>query len=144
MERLWTTITTVALAIAGALSALIVGVALIVPVYGSESTMISVNADGTETTTTTTGGATLVSVNGTWGLIAASIPLVVTIVVALLLLPATGRAGLVAGWVITALYLGFCVLAAMSIGIFIAPVGLALFIACLAARRNPQTALAPA
>lgn len=140
MTRPWTTITTVALAVAAALGALIVAVALVVPVYGSESTMTTVNADGSETTTTTTGGATLVGVNGTWGLIAASIPLAVTIVVALLLLPGTRRVGPVVAWVLTVLYLLFCVAGAMSIGMFIAPVGLALFIACLAARRVPAPA----
>ncbi len=136
MSGPWTRITTVALAVAAALGALIVVLGLVLPVYGSESTMTTVNADGSQTTTTTSGSATMVSVNGWWGLVAVSIPLAVTILVALLLLPGTGRVGPVVAWVLTLAYCGFCVLGAMTIGIAIAPVGLALFIACLAARRT--------
>lgn len=143
MIRYWNPITAVALALAALISAGLLVAAAVVPVYGTETASASLAPDGTLTSSSTTsGGATLVAVNGLGSLVVVAVPLLVTLVVGALLLRATGWWGYAAAWIVTGLYTVLCVLALMSIGIFLAPVAMVLVVACATAR-IPVSALVP-
>ena len=119
---------TVRFALAGAILwsiALVVG-ALTVPLYSGSSagSVGSAGADSTggvviDPVTSTT--ATLVAVNGWWGLVIAGIPLVACVVVGTLLLRAGGRAAQVAAAVVVGLLGVLTVLSLLSIGLFLVP-----------------------
>ena len=123
---------TVRVALAGATLwsiALVVG-ALTVPLYSgsSASSVGSASADSTGgvvvgpvTTTSTTATATLVEVNGWWGLVIAGIPLAACVVVGALLLGPAGHAAQVAAAVVVALLGILTVLSLLSIGLFLVP-----------------------
>jgi hypothetical protein len=124
-------VTTVRIALAAAaLWAGGLGVAaLTLPAYtGSSSTADA--SGGLETTSTT---ATLVEVNGTWGLVVACLPLAVCLVVGALLLGPGGRATQLAAAALVALLGALTVLSLLSIGIFIAPVTVGLAVAVISA-----------
>ena len=117
----------IALASATLWSLALVVAALTVPVYSGESQ----STDSTGATNTTSTSATLVSVNGWWGLVVASLPLVACLVVGALLLGPVGRGVKVAAVVVVALLGVGAVLSLFSIGIFVLPVvaGLAVAVA---------------
>lgn len=141
MARPWTWPTTVALVAAAVASIGLLVLALVAPVYATESQ--TATADGVSGEVTT-GTATLVSVNGLGALVPVAIPLVATLLVALLVRRTSSVGEYVAAWVITLLYGAFCVLALLSIGIFLAPVALALVVACATARIPEAPRLATA
>jgi hypothetical protein len=127
---------TVRIALAGASlwSLALVVAALTLPAYSGGSA--STDATGTVTTSSTT--ATLVQVNGWWGLVVASVPLGACLVVGALLLGPGGRAARVAAVVVVALLGVLTVLSLLSIGVFIAPVTAGLGVAVLRALGGPS------
>jgi len=126
-NRLWSRTSTVALGFAVIWSLLLVVAALTLPVYGTSSS--SSTAGGA--TTTTAGTATLVGVNGIGVLIVIGFPLVISLVVAWALAARRRRLG----WIVTGVLCFFTVISLMSIGLFVAPVTLALVVACAATER---------
>lgn len=134
MDRIWTRVTWVSLLVAAGYSLVLLLAAAVVPVYGTASSGASVSGDGTVVTESSTGSATLVQVNGAGALLLVAVPLAITAVVALLLRRRATRSEYVAAWIVTLLYAGLCVLALLSIGIFLAPVALVLVVACACAR----------
>ena len=133
---------TVRVALAGATlwSAALVAAALTVPLYSGASTSSVGSADtdsngtvvtGPVTTTSTT--ATLVEVNGWWGLVLACIPLCACLVVATLLLGPGGRRSQVAAAVVVAPLGAVTVLGLLTIGLFLVPAVAGLGVAVLAA-----------
>lgn len=143
MFRLWNPITAVVLALATLLSLALLVLAMTFPVYSGESASAVVDGSGEVAQVTRTTG-TLVSVNGYAALIPVAVPLVVTLLVALLLRSTAGRVEYAVAWVLTLLYGGLCVLALLSIGIFLAPVALLLVVACATARLSFTAAPQPA
>lgn len=145
MLRLWNPITAVALVLAALLSLALLVLALSFPVYSSES--VSATVDGAPADVVRS-SETLVAVNGYGALIPVAVPIVVTLLVGLLLRRGSSIAEYVVAWVLTVLYAAFCVLALMSIGIFLAPVAIALVVACAMARLPavdvPRAEAAPA
>ena len=129
---------TVRFALAGAIlwSIVLVVGALTVPLYsGSSANSVgSASADSTggvviDPATSTT--ATLVAVNGWWGLVIAGIPLAACVVVGALLLGPAGRAAQVAAAVVVALLGILTVLSLLSIGLFLVPAVVGLGLAVL-------------
>ncbi|TPG19232.1 hypothetical protein [Pedococcus bigeumensis] len=126
--------TTVRFALAGATVwsiALVVG-ALALPAYSGDTA--GTDSTGAATSSSTT--ATLVEVNGWWGLVLAGIPLAACVVVGTLLLGPAGRAGRaaqVAAAVIVALLGALTILSLLSIGLFLVPAVAGLGLAVLAA-----------
>lgn len=99
------------LLVAGVYALVLAVAAFWVPLYSGEG------SDGSTAT------ATLVDVNGTWGVIVAIIPLGCTALVAALLHLAVGhRAALVAAWVAIGLFGAFTLLGLLTIGAFLLPV----------------------
>ena len=134
--------TTARIALAGATVwslALVVG-ALTVPLYSGDSS----TSDPTGPTSTAPSTATLVEVNGAWGLVVASVPLAASVVVGALLLGVRGRAAqLTALGVVGLLGLG-TVLSLLSVGLFVAPVTAALGMAVLVSlSTTPHVRTAP-
>ena len=117
--------TRIALAGATLWSLALVVAALTVPVYSGETT----SSDSTGATIATSTSATLVEVNGWWGLVVACLPLLACLVVGALLLGPGGGAARGAAVVVVALLGVVTVLGLLSIGIFILPVTLALALA---------------
>jgi hypothetical protein len=118
--------------------ALVVG-ALTLPVYSGD-------VAGTGSTGATFGGstgATLVEVNGWWGLVLASVPLAASVLVAALLLGPGGRAAQVAAAVVVALLGGLTVLSLLTVGLFLAPAVVALGLAVLVALTARPAGAAP-
>ncbi len=132
MVRPWTLPATVALVAAALVSLALLVLALVAPVYSSESQ--AATAEGADPAPVEHSTATLVQMNGFGALVLAAIPLVVTLLVALLIRRGSSTAEYVAACVVTLLYGGLCVLALLSIGIFLAPVALCLVVACATAR----------
>jgi hypothetical protein len=133
---------TVRFALAGATlwSAALVVAALTVPLYSgmSASSFGSASTDsndmvvpGPVTTTSTT--ATLVEVNGWWGLAVACIPLCACLMVGTLLLGPGGRRAQVAAAVVVGLLGALTVLSLLSIGLFLVPAVAGLGLAVLVA-----------
>jgi hypothetical protein len=138
MRGPWNAMTTVALAAAALVSLALLVLALVVPVYATESQSATVDGGPAEVVR---GTATLVSVNGYGALVVVAVPLVVTLLVGLLLRRGSTIVEYVAAWAITLLYGGLCVLALLSIGMFLAPVALALVVACATARLDRALAV---
>lgn len=124
-----TVVRTVRIALAVAtLWSLALGVAaLTVPVYSSESS----TADSSGAVSSAATSATLVEVNGGWGLVVAGLPLAACLLVAALLLGPGGRAAQVAALVVVGLLGVVTVLSLLSIGLFLAPAVAALGVAVL-------------
>jgi hypothetical protein len=99
-------------------------------------------ADSTGAVTNGSTTATLVEVNGWWGLVVASIPLGATVVVGTLLLGPGGRAAQVAAAVVVALLGALTVLSLLSIGLFLVPAvaGLGLAVLVALTTRPPEVA----
>jgi len=115
----------ISLAIALASGTGLVIVALLAPVYQSQS----ISSSGTMTN----GSATLVGVNGWGALLVASAPLVAAVVTGYGLWRRAGRPGAgVLAWTVAGLLACFNVLAMATIGAFVVPVTVALFAACAA------------
>ena len=113
----------ISLAIALALGTGLVILALLAPVYQSQS----VSSSGTMAN----GSATLVGVNGWGALLAAGAPLAAAALAAYGLWRRAGRPGAgVLAWTVTGLLACFNVVAMATIGVFVVPVTVALFIAC--------------
>ena len=110
-------------------SAALVAAALTLPAYSGGTA--STDSTGTVTTSSTT--ATLVEVNGWWGLVIAGVPLGACVVVGTLLLGPGGRAAQVAAAVVVALLGALTVLSLLSIGLFLVPAVAGLGVAVLAA-----------
>ena len=123
----------IALAAAMLWSLALVVAALTAPLYSGESE----STDSTGTVTSRTTSATLVDVNGWWGLVVASLPLVACLGVGALLLGPGGRAAVVAAAVVVALLGVVTVLGMLSIGIFLLPVTAALTVAVASAGPRP-------
>ena len=89
--------------------------------------------------------ATLVDVNGWWGLVIASIPLGACVVVGALLLGPGGRAAQSLAAVVVALLGGLTVLSLLSIGLFLVPAVAGLGVAVMVAlgSRPPGAASRP-
>ena len=115
----------ISLAIALACSTGLVIAALLAPVYQSQS----VSSSGV----TANGSATLVGVNGWRALLIAGVPLAAAAVAGYGLWRRAGRPGAgVLAWTVTGLLACFNVLAMATIGVFVVPVTIALFAACVA------------
>jgi hypothetical protein len=139
MRARWGTTATVALAFAAVWSLLVVALALLAPLYSTSSGSSTVEGDGTVVSTTSVGTDTLVGANGRGVLLVVCLPLVATAVVALLLRYADRGAAVGGAWLVTLLYLALCVLALLSIGIVLVPVGVALVVACATAHRGHRS-----
>jgi hypothetical protein len=131
---------TVRIALVGAAlwSAALVVAALTLPAYSGATA----GADSTGAVTNGSTTATLVEVNGWWGLVVASIPLGATVVVGTLLLGPGGRAAQVAAAVVVALLGALTVLSLLSIGLFLVPAvaGLGLAVLVALTTRPPEVA----
>ena len=119
--------------------ALLVG-ALTVPLYSSDTA----DVDSTGPVSTTSSTATLVEVNGGWGLVVAGIPTVACLVVGALLLGPGGRVTTIVAAVVVAALGVLTVLSLLSIGLFLAPVTAALGLAVLVSLSSPPPRLAVA
>lgn len=118
---------------------LVVG-ALTVPLY-STATVRAGSTGGAGSTAT---AATLVEVNGWWGLVLASLPLVACVLVGALLLGSRARAATIAALVVVGLLGLLTVLSLLSIGLFLAPAVAALGVAVLVALGAPRAPAEPA
>lgn len=117
-------------------SLLLLVAAFIFPVYGYASSSASVGSDGNLVQgAEITGTATLVGVNGAWAVLLIAIPLVVTILVAVLL-RIGARPARVTARAVTGLLAAVTVLGLMSIGLFLLPATVALVVACASAGRH--------
>jgi hypothetical protein len=130
----------IALGAAALWSVGLVVAALIVPVYSGESE----RTDSTGSASSTATSATLVEVNGWWGLVLASIPLVACLVVGALLLGGRGRPATIAALVVVGLLGVLTVLSLLSVGLFLAPAVAALGVAVLVAPGAPAEGRRPA
>lgn len=118
-------IRSIALLVAVLGSTALVVAALLVPVYSTQSA----SSDGASIA----GSSTLVEENGARGFIVAAIPLLVSLAVGALLRARGWRAAMPIAWGLTAMLGVFTVLGLMSVGMFIAPITVALIVACAAA-----------
>ena len=123
----------ISLAIAIASGTGLVILALLAPVYQSQS----VFSPGTMTN----GSATLIGVNGWRAMLVAGAPLAAAAVAGYGLWRRAGRPGAgVLAWTATGLLACFNVLAIATIGVFVIPVTVALFAACAAHGGRPHRA----
>jgi len=121
----------ISLAIALASGTGLVILALLAPVYQSQS----VFSPGTMTN----GSATLIGVNGWRAMLVAGAPLAAAAVAGYGLWRRAGRPGAgVLAWTVTALLACYNILAIATIGVFIVPVTVALFAACTAHGGRPH------
>ncbi|HET7900044.1 MAG TPA: hypothetical protein VFL59_02585 [Candidatus Nanopelagicales bacterium] len=132
LDGIWTRPTWISLLVALVYCLIVLVAAATLPVYGWSSQSSSA-ADGAAVESTS-GTATLLEVNGPWALVVVSVPLLVTLVVGALLTRRTGWVGVAVACILTVLYVGLCILALLSIGIFLAPIALVLVVACASAR----------
>ena len=110
--------------------------ALLAPVYQSQS----VSSSGI----TASGSATLVGVNGWRALLIAAVPLAAAVMAGYGLWRRAGRPGAgVLAWTVAGLLACFNVLAIATIGLFVVPVTVALFAACVAHGGRPHRAVTP-
>ncbi|NYG07682.1 hypothetical protein BJ986_002169 [Phycicoccus badiiscoriae] len=123
----------IALVSASAWSALLVVAALTVPVYSGETS----SADSTGEVSSSPTTATLVEVNGAWGLVVASIPLLACAVVGALLLRPGGRTRQVIAAVVVGLLGILTVVSLLTVGVFVAPATAGLGVAVLLALASP-------
>lgn len=103
---------------------------LLVPAYQSTST--SSSGELTQST------ETLVEVNGLGVVVVLTVPLLATVLVGCALLLRARRGVMPAAWALTALLVGFNVLAMLTIGVFVVPVTAALLVACASASGRRQ------
>ncbi|MEO6411592.1 MAG: hypothetical protein ABIO48_03315 [Pedococcus sp.] len=121
------------------------GVALVVaaltlPAYSGDTA----GTDSTGAVTSSSTSATLVEVNGWWGLVLASIPLGACVVVGALLLGPGGRPAQALAAVVVALLGGLTVLSLLSIGLFLMPAVAGLGVAVMVALgSSPREAASP-
>jgi hypothetical protein len=121
-----------ALTVALVLSVLVLGLVGFAPTYSTSSSSASVDATtGVVTSSETVGTASLVAVNGAWVLGMLAVPLVVTLLVGVALV----RRHVVVAWLLFAPLAALTMLGMMSIGIFLLPVTVCLFVACLTVRQ---------
>jgi hypothetical protein len=121
----------ISLAIALASGTGLVILALLAPVYQSQT----VSSSGTMAN----GSATLVGVNGWGALLVAGAPLAAAVLAGYGLWRRAGRPGAgVLAWAVTGLLACFNVLAIATIGVFVVPVTVALFAACVAHGGRPH------
>jgi len=120
----------IALGLALVWSALLVLAAFTLPLYGFSSE--SATVDGSSAGDEITGTSTLVQVNGWTAVVVTAVPLVCTLLVALLL-GIGGRGPRAGAWGLTVLLGIFTVLALLSVGLFMLPVVVALVVACSSA-----------
>ena len=126
----------ISLAIALASGTGLVILALLAPVYQSQS----VSSSGI----TASGSATLVGVNGWRALLIAAVPLAAAVMAGYGLWRRAGRPGAgVLAWTVAGLLACFNVLAIATIGLFVVPVTVALFAACAAHGGRPHRAVTP-
>ena len=134
---------TVRIALVGATlwSAALVVAALTLPAYSGATA----GADSTGAVIERSTTATLVDVNGWWGLVIASIPLGACVVVGALLLGPGGRVAQALAAVVVALLGGLTVLSLLSIGLFLVPAvaGLGVAVMVALASRPPGAASRP-
>jgi hypothetical protein len=134
---------TVRIALVGAAlwSAALVVAALTLPAYSGATA----GADSTGAVIERSTTATLVDVNGWWGLVIASIPLGACVVVGALLLGPGGRVAQAVAAVVVALLGGLTVLSLLSIGLFLVPAVAGLGVAVMVAlgSRPPEAASRP-
>ena len=134
---------TVRIALVGATlwSAALVVAALTLPAYSGATA----GADSTGAVIERSTTATLVDVNGWWGLVIASIPLGACVVVGALLLGPGGRVAQALAAVVVALLGGLTVLSLLSIGLFLVPAvaGLGVAVMVAIASRPPEAASRP-
>lgn len=147
MVARWGRGTTIALAVAALWSMVLLVLALFAPAYGTASTGSSEPVTGgplspDDPTVVTTSTLSLVEANGWWALVVVSVPLALTFTVGGLLWTRT-RPGRVAAWVVAVVLLGLCLLAAMSVGLFMVPAAVALLAACALQRREPGPLVGP-
>jgi hypothetical protein len=133
MGRRWVIVSGCALVLAAVWSVALMVLALVAPAYSGESSSASMEGDGATTTSTTSTTATMVQVNGVYVLFLLAIPLAITGLVALLLRFRGSAGALIGAWALTLLLGAFCFVGLMSIGLFVAPVALALVVACTTA-----------
>ena len=109
-------------------------VANVVPLYAGTTTTSTTATDGGPVDVTTERvSATLVEINGPGALAILAVPLVVTVLVALLLWRTrVPRPAVVAAWLLAALLGVFSVLGMMTIGVLVLPVTAAVVLACAA------------
>ena len=118
--------TKIALAVALLWSTAFLVAGLTVPVYHQGS----VSSDGSRTTTVTS-SSTLVEENGWPVLVVLMLPLVLSLVVAVVLLRTQRRTpAVVVGWVATGLLAVLTVLGMLTVGLFVLPASIALVVAC--------------
>ena len=121
-------------------SAALVVAALTLPAYSGATA----GADSTGAVIESSTTATLVDVNGWWGLVIASIPLGACVVVGALLLGPGGRTAQALAAVVVALLGGLTVLSLLSIGLFLVPAVAGLGVAVLVAlASSPRAAASP-
>ena len=118
----------VALVVAATWSAALVASGFVVPVYRSDS----IDSQGAASS----GGETLVAVNGLGVVAVLVVPLVVTVLVAAALLVPDRKPVSAVAWTLTVLLAGFNLLAMLSIGVLVVPVTAALVVACAASSRG--------
>lgn len=131
--RRWGIVTGGALGLAAVWSVALIVLAFVAPTYGTTTSEATMDGSGQ----ITTGTATAVQVNGPYVVMLLLIPLAATGIVAIALRYAWHPDGRLIAWMVTILLCAFCVVGAMSIGIFVAPIAIALVVACLGARRGP-------
>jgi hypothetical protein len=133
---------TVRIALVGASlwSVALVVAALTLPAYSGDTA----GTDSTGAVTSSSTSATLVDVNGWWGLVLASLPLGACLVVGALLLGPGGRPAQALAAVVVALLGGLTVLSLLSIGLFLVPAVAGLGVAVLVAlASSPRAAASP-
>ena len=131
-DRIWTRPTWICLGVAVGYCLMLLVAAATLPVYGWSSQ--SASSEGSAPAETESGTATLLQVNGPQGLLVICVPLLIAVVVGALLVRRTGWVGVVVASILTLLLCGLCVLAILSIGVFVAPAALVLVVACATSR----------
>ena len=107
-------------------AAALIAAAALLPTSTGESTSASMSSSGAQVVTTThSTSSTLLQDNGPWVLLAAAMPLLVAIIVAIALRRRRSRGGRSSGylaWSAIGVLAAFCLLALLSVGVFVAPV----------------------
>jgi hypothetical protein len=126
-------VSSVALLFAAVYSAAIIVAGFVVPMYsslsGSSSPVFS-SGSASSSVVLSRGSATLVTVNGVHVVFILAIPLLVTLAVWAALRKGAWRGAVRIAWALTWLLALFNLAALMSIGLYIIPVTVALFVAC--------------
>jgi hypothetical protein len=111
----------------------LMGAAILLPVSGSESSSASVSSSGGHLATAThSATSTLLQANGYWVLIPTGIPALIAAIVWMALRRRRSHGSRTSGylvWSSIGLLAAFCLLAILSIGVFVIPVAVALAVA---------------